>query len=497
MKRRGSGILCHITSLSSPFGIGDLGPGAYAFADFLSQAGQIFWQVLPVNPTNRRYFDSPFTSLSSCAGNTALISPELLAAAGLLTQAEIEDRPAFAGDMVDYEAASRFKKRLFERAYSRFAEAKAVDADFARFVRGNDAWLEDHAFFTALTDHLGGIPLSEWPRELTDRSSSALSQLRRELDREVEREKFLQCIFFKQWHALKNYCNFKGISIVGDFPMFMSYDAVDVWAAPEIFKVDENRKPLLLAGSPPDSFSADGQLFNCAVYDWEALKREEYAWWLRRFRLLFKLYDIVRIDHFRGFVATWEVPAGEMDGKKGSWHSTPGVEFFRAMLRRFPSFPVIAEDLGVITPDVREAMAALEIPGMKILLLAFQQGAMERSYLPHHHHPASVVYTGTHDTNTIQGWFDSASSEEKEGLFRYLGREVEEEVNWEFIRMAMMSVCRTAIIQMQDVIGTGAETRMNTPGKAEGNWQWRLPETDLSRVAARLAAMTDRYGRDR
>lgn len=495
MKKRGSGILCHITSLASPFGIGDLGPGAYAFADFLSGARQSFWQVLPLNPTNKRYFDSPFSSLSSCAGNTALISPRLLANEGLLTQSEVEDHPLFPDDRVDYQGASKLKKRLFVRAHGRLGKNPSTVEDCARFCKGNESWLEDHAFFTALTDHLGGIPLSGWPQDLSERKSASLQQLRGELSEDVEREKFLQYLFFKQWHALKNYCNCKGIRIIGDFPMFMNYDAVDIWAAPELFKVDGSMKPSLMAGSPPDAFSEQGQLFNCAVYDWESLKKSGYNWWLRRFHYLFKLYDFVRIDHFRGFVATWEVPASEQNAMKGRWQETPAHEFFRSMLRHHPAFPVIAEDLGTITADVREVMAKFEIPGMKVLVLAFQKGAMEGSYLPHNHHQNSVVYTGTHDTNTVAGWLEQADDEEKNGLYRYLGRQVESEANWEFIRLAMISVAQTAVIQMQDVLGAGAESRMNKPGQAEGNWQWRIPQVDLRPLAARLGEMTTCYGR--
>lgn len=495
MKMRGSGILCHITSLPSPFGIGDFGPGAYIFADFLHRARQSYWQLLPLNPTSKRYLDSPFSSLSSCAGNTALISPEAMVPEGLLTQAEVEDHPVFAEEKVNYEQCSAFKNRLFKRAHGRFLQSGANSQDFARFCKGNASWLEDHALFTALTDHLRGLPLTEWPQEFSDRNSSRLRALREELDEAVEREKFLQYLFFKQWHALKNYCNGRGIRIIGDFPLFMNYDAVDIWAAPELFKVDERMKPHVLAGSPPDAFSEQGQLFNCAVYDWEAMKASGYGWWLRRFQYLFKLYDLVRIDHFRGLVASWEVPAGDRNALNGSWQQVPCDDFFRTILQHYPAFPAIAEDLGTITPDVREAMHKYDIPGMKIILLAFHKKAMEESYLPHNHLLNSVVYTGTHDTNTLTGWFEHAEDEEKHRLFRYLGREVHSGINWELIRLALMSVAQTTVIQMQDLLGTGDESRMNTPGKAEGNWQWRLPQVDYEALAGRLADLTVCYGR--
>ncbi|WP_026841558.1 4-alpha-glucanotransferase [Citrifermentans bremense] len=494
MKKRGSGILCHITSLPSPFGIGDFGAGAYGFADFLCEAKQSYWQILPLNPTNKRYFDSPFSSLSSCAGNTALISPELLAAEGLLTQQEVEDRPRFPEHRVDYQAASRFKRQLFQRAHTRFQKG-GVPEDYARFCRGNSMWLEDHALFTALSDHLGNAPLTEWPQELINRNSEKVQLLREELWDEVELEKFLQYLFFKQWHLLKNYCNGKGIRIIGDFPMFMNYDAVDIWTNPELFKVDERKKPYVLAGSPPDAFSAEGQLFNCAVYDWDGLKRNGFNWWIRRFHYLFRQYDFVRIDHFRGLISYWEVPAGEQNGLRGSWQQTPTQEFFNAMLQHYPLFPVIAEDLGTIGAEVRETMARHAIPGMKVLLLGFQKEAQEKSNLPHLHPRNSVAYTGTHDTATVTGWYHGADDKERQELFRYLGRQAENGVNWELIRLALRSVAHTAVIQMQDVLGAGGESRMNTPGKAEGNWEWRIPPADLGEVASRLAEMTICYGR--
>lgn len=495
MRKRGSGVLCHITSLDSPYGIGDLGPGAYAFVDFLGKARQSYWQVLPLNPTNRRYSDSPFSSLSSCAGNTALISPKLLVADGLLSQAEIDDHPRFARDAVEYERVSHYKQQLFVKAHRRFAPRAEDNPDFERFCRGNEEWLEDYALGTALAAHLGGTPLTRWPGELSDRRSPEVRRLREELHEAVQREKFLQYTFFRQWHALKNYCNGKGIGIIGDFPMFMNYDAVDIWAHPELFKVDGGKNPVVQAGSPPDAFSEKGQLFNCAVYDWEALREQGFAWWLRRFHYLFRLYDFVRIDHFRGLVSYWEVPAGAQDGMEGTWQQTPTGEFMETMLRHYPSLPVIAEDLGTITADVREVMTRYRIPGMKVVLLGFQKESREQSYLPHNHKENSVAYTGTHDTNTATGWFRGAASEEKEGFARYVGREVEQEASWEMMRLAMMSVARTAVLQMQDVVGGGEESRMNTPGKSEGNWQWRLPPVDLAPLAARLAQMTSCYGR--
>ena len=494
MKRRGSGILCHITSLPSPFGIGDLGPAAYSFADFLYKAKQSYWQVLPLNPTNQRYGDSPFTTMSSCAGNTVLISPELLAADGLLNEAELHDHPPFPEERVDYRTVSRFKQALFRKAHARFKE-REPDHNYQRFCQGHAEWLDDHALFTAISVHLGSIPLAEWPVELGDPGSQEVQRLREELADDVEREKFLQFTFYKQWNTLRHYCNGKGIMIIGDFPMFMNSDSVDLWVYPQYFKIDERKRPYLMPGSPPDSFSPDGQTFSGAAYDWQALQQENFGWWIRRFHYLFKMYDFVRIDHFRGLISTWEIPAGE-NPLKGRWEPALVHDFLSAILIHFPMLPVIAEDLGVITAEVREAREIYGIPGMKVLLLAFQKGAYEPSYLPHNHSQNCVVYTSTHDTNTVMGWFDTPDNEvDKELLFDYLGREVESEVNWEFIRMAMMSVAHTCIIPMQDVLGSGEESRMNRPGEADQNWQWRMPGIDLTGRIARLAGMTVSYGR--
>lgn len=337
MKRRGSGILCHITSLPSPHGIGDLGPGAYAFADFLYQAKQSYWQVLPLNPTNQRYADSPFTSMSSCAGNTALISPDQLVNDGLLSETDLLDRPGFSDQTVVYASTSRYKQHLFQRAHARFKERQETEHDYQRFCDGHAAWLDDHALFSAISVHLGLIPLCDWPGELSDAKNTEVESLRRELSDAVEREKFLQYIFYKQWHSLKNYCNSKGILIIGDFPMFMSYDSVDIWINPELFKVDQHKKPLALAGSPPDSFSAEGQLFNCAVYDWNALKADGFKWWIRRFHYLFKMYDIVRIDHFRGLISYWEIPAGAPKALNGAWKEAAVFDFINALLVHYPT----------------------------------------------------------------------------------------------------------------------------------------------------------------
>lgn len=496
MMKRASGVLCHITCLPAPYGVGDLGPAAYRFADFLAAAKQTYWQVLPVHPTNGRYADSPYSSLSSCAGNTVLISPDLLREEGLLTEEELADHPPFAPGRADYRGASRFKERLYAKAYARFRERTQEQHDYRRFCRGQAGWLDDYALFSAISTHLDRAPLGDWPSQLKDPHGPEVERLRHELDGSVQLEKFLQYLFHKQWNALKRYCNGRGILLIGDFPMFMNYDCADIWTSPHLFKVDAEKRPCVVAGSPPDSFSAKGQLFNCAVYDWDALRRDHFDWWKRRFHSLFKLFDLVRIDHFRGLVAYWEVPAGEKNALNGSWAPGGVDEFMSAMLGQFPAFPVIAEDLGVITADVREAMGRYRIPGIRMMVFAFHEEGYASSFLPHNHIEDCVFYTGTHDTDTLAGAFGAGGcAADRERLFRYLGRALGDDLSWELIRMALMSVARTAIVQMQDLLAAGSEARMNTPGEVEGNWQWRLTGEESGDVAARLAEMTVIYGR--
>jgi 4-alpha-glucanotransferase len=502
MKRRGSGILCHITSLPSPYGLGDLGPGAYAFADFLAQAKQSYWQILPLNPTNGRYAYSPFTTISSCAGNTLVISPDLLLRDGLLSEAELQEHPPFPEDRADYDNAARFKQHLFRKAHARFRQREGQEQDYLRFCRGHACWLEEHALFSAIYAHLDNAPLAEWPGPIKKREEQELARLREELSEEIEREKFLQYMFYRQWHELKNYCNERAIHIIGDFPLFLSYDAADIWSCPQLFKVDDQKRAYVVAGSPPDNFSPNGQVFNCALYDWDALRETGFEWWLQRFHCLFKLYDCVRIDHFRGLCAYWEVPGGDQDAVKGSWQPVPTGDFFNALLKRYPSLPVIAEDLGTITADVREAMGIYGVPGMKLLVLAFEHAETETggflaAYLPHNHVRNSVCYTGTHDTNTVVGWCHQGAPDGHQAFAKYVGHELGPEVNWDFIRLAMMSVAETAIFPIQDVLGTGEESRMNYPGKADGNWVWRLRDDGYRMHAPRLAEMTLRYGRAR
>ncbi len=498
LKTRGSGILLHITSLPSPFGIGDLGPEAYKFADFLSKAGQTFWQILPLNPTNQSSAHSPYSSASAFAGDPLLISPELLVQDGLLNEEEITFEPIFCQETVDYETVSQLKETLLDKAYARFLNLDSK-TDYNNFKAQNYYWIEDYALFQALKTHYGAsVRWQEWSSELKNREATTLQKYREKLAQEIDRECVYQYLFFKQWQDLKTYCNKKQIQIIGDLPIYVCYDSVDVWSNPELFKLDEDKSPQYVAGVPPDYFSKTGQLWGNPVYDWQNLQQNNYRWWIQRIEHNFKLYNLFRIDHFRGMVGFWEVPAGEDTALNGYWVDAPSYDFFNTLLKRFLYLPIIAEDLGEITPDVREVMSYFEFPGMKVLLFAFDEENPKHPYLPYNFPRNSVAYTGTHDTNTIRGWFDNESTQNaKSRLYNYLGRKVStSEIHWELIRMAMMSVANLVIIPAQDLLGLPESARMNIPGSSTGNWQWRILKEQLQpELANSLYEMTKTYGR--
>ena len=497
MKTRGSGVLLHIPSLPSRFGIGDLGPEAYKFADFLDRTGQRYWQILPLTPTEPAYDNSPYHSISAFAGNPQLISPELLVQEGFLADKDIENVPDSLWGWVDFNNAIDVKKRLFSIAYERFKTSREFD-EYELFCRENSSWLEDFVLFVTLKDHFQGKHWCEWPPEIRDREPEAMNILKNEYCERIELEKFLQYIFNKQWFVLKEYCNEKGIQLIGDIPIYVAYDSVDLWTHYELFKLNDKKKPLAVAGVPPDYFSENGQLWGNPVYNWDVLKGREYDWWIRRLELTLNLYDIVRIDHFRGLVAYWEIDAKEKTAIHGKWVNVPVEDFFNTLLKRFSTLPIIAEDLGIITPDVQEVMRSFHVPGMKVLLFAFGDDDPQHPYLPHTYENRCVVYTGTHDTNTLRGWFENETQpEDKERIFGYLGRKVPvEEIHWEFIRLAMMSVADLAIIPMQDILGLGDEARMNQPATKKGNWRWRLlPDQITPSIVDHLGLMTRTYGR--
>jgi 4-alpha-glucanotransferase len=497
MKKRASGILLHITSVPSPYGIGDFGSEAYRFADFLSKAKQRFWQILPLSAMNSPFDSSPYHIISAFASNTLLISPELLIHEGLLNKKDVDPIPYFPQGRTDYKAAISYKKRLFRIAFEHFRKRKDRD-EFEKFCTENSSWLEDFALFKAVKANFGEKVWSKWPIKVRDRNPEVVRSLVKDLHYEIQMEKFLQYIFVQQWSLLKYYCHEKGIRIIGDMPIYVDYDSADCWIHPDLFKLDKNKRPYAVSGVPPDYFSKKGQLWGNPIYRWDVLKDKKYDWWIKRIDHNFKLFDLVRIDHFRGFVGYWEVPAIKKTAVKGKWLKAPAMDFFNRVKKRFRRLPIIVEDLGFITPDVRKIVEHFAFPGMKVLLFAFGKNNPMHSYLPHTYEKNCVVYTGTHDNNTARGWFKSeARNEDKIRLFRYLGREVSiEEIHWEIIRLAMMSVANTVIIPMQDVLGLGEEARMNRPATRKGNWQWRLlPELLTSSLADQLLAVTKTYGR--
>jgi 4-alpha-glucanotransferase len=498
MNRRGSGILLHITSLPSPYGIGDLGPWAHRYADLLAETKQSYWQVLPLNPTDPAHGNSPYSSISAFACSPLLISPDLLAEEGLITASELAAAPPFEEGRCDYARLIPYKEGLFEQAYQTFRRSPVGENPFDAFCSLHASWLDDFSLFVVLKKRFEGRVWSEWPVPLRDRHREALQAAEAGCEEELKKVKFLQYLFHRQWHSLKDDCNRKGIQLFGDLPIYVNFDSADVWANPQFFKLDEEKRPTFVSGVPPDYFSPTGQLWGNPVYRWERLRETGFEWWIRRIAHHLHFFDALRVDHFRGLVAYWEIPAGEKTAVHGRWIEVPVNDLFGALFRRFFHLPVIAEDLGVITPDVKEVLSRHGFPGMKILLFAFGENHPMHPYLPHTYSENCLAYTGTHDNNTVRGWFEKeASPDDRERVFRYLGRtSTEKEIHWELIRLAMMSVARTAIFPMQDILGLGEEGRMNRPGTTWGNWAWRLlPEQWTPAVRAKLLEMTETYGR--
>lgn len=501
---RSSGILLHPTSLPGPFGIGDLGPEAYAFADFLAAAGQSLWQVLPLGPTG--YGDSPYASYSAFAGNTLLISPDQLVADGLLTKDDLANT-SFAEERIDFEAAHKYKDTILRAAFTSFkreADASVRDA-FAEFCRRSASWLDDYALFRALKNAHGGVAWHEWEPKLVRRDPAALETSKQELAEQIEAQKFYQFLFFRQWFALKADCNRRGIKFVGDIPIFVAHDSADVWTNPDQFKLNEDGTPIVVAGVPPDYFSATGQLWGNPLYNWERMGADGFKWWIERVRATLETFDIARIDHFRGFAACWEIPGGDKTAERGRWVGAPGRELFTAIKEALGEPPIIAEDLGVITPDVEALRDDFGFPGMRILQFGFSSDTKNID-LPHNYHKNVVVYTGTHDNDTAVGWFSSVAGggstrdaeqieREREFCLKYLNT-AGKEINWDFIRALLASVANTAVVPLQDVLGLGTEARMNLPNSTEGNWAWRVKQGTLTdEVAARLRGLTELYGR--
>lgn len=491
--QRRSGILLHPTALSGPEGIGTLGKEARRFIDFLASAGQSLWQILPLGPVG--YGFSPYSTLSAFAGSPLLIDLETLEAEGDLP-VESFPRQKPDRDRIDFEATIRIKTALLRQAADRFFVSAPEEriSRFHHFCHEQAAWLDDYALFQAVRNDQDGLPWMEWPEPLRARSSTALREARLRLSEEIHRQQYYQFVFVEQWQTLKAYANEKGVSVFGDIPIFVAEDSADVWAHPEIFLLDNRGKPSKVAGVPPDYFSETGQRWGNPLYDWKALKQSGYHWWIERFRWNLRLFDLVRIDHFRGFAAYWAIPADEETAMNGSWEPGPGASLFSTLKEHFSPLPVVAEDLGVITEDVEELRDRFGFPGMKILQFAFDSGP-DNPYLPHNISSNSVVYTGTHDNDTSRGWWDGLGPEQHQAVYDYLGLSMDE-MPWPLIRTALASVACIAILPMQDLLQLGSEARMNLPGKATGNWDWRLPPGGLDAgVANRLRELTCRYGR--
>jgi len=489
---RQAGILLHPTSLPGPFGIGDLGPQARAWVDFLADAGQTVWQILPLSPTG--FGDSPYQCYSDFAGNALLISPEEMAGDGLLAPVELVGHPSFAEGAADFSGAQAYKARLFQTAFDRMRAGgfPQWEEAYRRFCEEERSWLEDFCLFLGLKRAHENRPWWEWEEDLARRRPEAIARAKESLAAQLGEIAFEQFLFRRQWDALRAHAAAKGVSIIGDMPIYSAQDSCEVWSAGRYFQLDGAGLPTVAAGVPPDYFSPTGQLWGNPVFDWEALRGERFAWWIRRMRAALRNCDRIRLDHFRGYLQYWAVPAGRLTAEIGEWIRGPGEELFVCLRDALGGLPFIAEDLGVITEDVASLRERLGLPGMRILQFAFD-GGMDNPFLPHNFEPRTVVYTGTHDNDTTLGWYLSLSDAERGKVDGY---RVGGEVAWDFIRMAWASVAQTAICPLQDVLGLGAEGRMNFPGRPSGNWGWRFGAGALRpELAARLRDLTGLYGR--
>ena len=493
---RSSGILLHPTSFPSRFGMGDMGIEAYRFIDFLVESDQQYWQVLPLGPTG--YGNSPYSCYSAMAGNPLLINPEMLRDDQLLADEDFANLPEFPLDYVDFERAIALKVPLLKKACENF-KAKASpmqQKEFSGFCESKENWLEDYALFMALKDNFGGVSWNNWEPEIARREPESLEKWRQQLNDEIYYYKYVQFEFFRQWTELKRYANLRDIKIIGDIPIYVAHDSADVWSHREIFCLDEaSGEPALMAGVPPDYFSSTGQLWGNPVYDWEKLQASNFEWWVERFEAIFAYVDVTRIDHFRGFEAYWAVKRGQETAMYGEWIKAPGTALLDLINQKFGNLPIIAEDLGVITPEVEALRDRYEFPGMKILQFAFGAGPGD-PFLPFNYDRNCVVYTGTHDNDTTVGWFNQLSNYERDEVLRYLGCIDPQGIHWSLIRMGWMSIANIAIVPYQDLLGLDTDARMNFPGKPEGNWGWRYRPEALNReVGDRLKTMTYISGR--
>lgn len=491
---RCSGVILHPSSFPGPDGIGDLGPEAYRWIDFLAESGCSLWQVLPLGPTG--YGDSPYQCFSAFAGNPYLVSPVLLLDQRLLTQKDLADRPVFPADSVDFGPVIQWKLTILDRAYSRFSKTRdeKLKEEFHSFCSQQTQWLDDFSLFMAIKESLGGGSWGEWPENLRKRDPHTLNDFAISHADQILKHKFRQFVFYDQWQRIHEYARHKKVQIIGDIPIFVAYDSADAWSHPELFFLDAHGHPKCVAGVPPDYFSPTGQLWGNPLYRWNVHRKSGYSWWLNRVKAVLNLVDFIRLDHFRGFAAYWEVPGGMPTAEIGRWVKGPGSHLFKAIEKVFPSLPLLAEDLGEITPDVIELRDSLGLPGMKIFQFAFSSTPGD-PFLPHNYPVNCVAYTGTHDNDTALGWYTSAPEKERDFCRRYLGRSGKD-ISWDMIRAVWSSTAAFALTPLQDLLSLGTDARMNFPGKPAGNWGWRYTNEQLSGdLLSRLTEINYLYSR--
>lgn len=491
---RASGILLPIASLPSNYGIGALSKCAYDFIDQLKRAGQKYWQILPVGPTG--YGDSPYQSFSTFAGNPYYIDPDQLIEEGLLTLEEVEsydfgDNPRY----IDYEKIYLSRFRMLRTA---FEKSKIIgNKEFQKFRKQNSYWLKDYAMYMAIKNYFGGLSWKEWPDDIKLRRREALRRYQNDLKDDITFYEYIQFLFTKQWTRLKLYANENGIKIIGDLPIYVAFDSADTWSRPELFQLDAKLNPIAVAGCPPDAFAVTGQLWGNPLYHWENHKETGYDWWMSRISYCFRLYDVVRIDHFKGFDEYYSIPCGDVTAEFGHWEKGPGLDFFQTVQKKLGNLDIIAEDLGYITESVRKLLKDTGYPGMKILEFAFDSRE-DSDYLPHNYEKNCIVYTGTHDNDTVQGWFHSIKKEDKAMALAYLNRKPRDvkNIHWDIIRLAQQSVAKRCIIPIQDYLGLSGDARINTPSTVGLNWKWRLLEGEITEeLLLKIRDMTDLYGR--
>lgn len=500
--QRASGVLLHPTSLPGRFGIGDLGQSAYQFVDFLERSGQTLWQVLPLGPTG--YEHSPYImNFSTFAGNPLLIDLEQLATEALLDANKLTPLTDVDLERVDFDKVIAHKTHFLKLAHDRFLKTRSTEQQtkFTQFCQQQASWLDDFVLFMALLEANGGKSWHQWEPAIARREPDAIKAQTEALQESIQYHQFLQFKFFEQWQKLRHYANARSIKIIGDISIYVCHNSSDVWADPELFKLDPTFEPAFIAGVPPDYFSATGQLWGNPVYNWEQAQQTNFAWWIKRFQVTLQYVDIVRVDHFRGFEAYWQVPAGEETAINGEWIKAPGEDFFAALAKALGTLPMLAEDLGIITPEVEALRDRFDFPGMRILMFAFGDTS-DNTYLPHNYVKNTVVYPGTHDNDTTIGWWQQANTTEKQFLATYFGYDAPEaihEINWLLIRAALASVADLAVIPLQDLLDLDGQSRMNDPSHNDGNWRWRYRNSDLltERLGDRLLALTQLYSRSK